>query len=158
MSSCQHAKDIMAYQLGLLDKASSKQFEDHLKKCLVCQKEMQLQTIVREELSQELKPGMIEQRILANLRLRKSLKPRLSWLYIIRMTIYGIAMMTGAFIIIPWLLEYPISRLFNLNINFNLLDNIAVFSNIFNYPIIFGFIMLILVGASSVYSYKLLHE
>ena len=158
MSSCQYAKDVIAHQLGLLDKESKKQFENHLKKCPVCQKEIQLQAIIREEFSQELEPGMIEQRILAILHLRRTLKPHLSWLYMIRMAIYGIAMMIGAFIIIPWLLEYPIGKLLNLNIDFNILGETPLLSGIFSYPYIFGFIIIILLGASSIYSYRLLHE
>ena len=158
MSSCQRAKDIIAYQLGLLSSSEKKRFEDHLNKCPVCQQEMQVESIIKEELAQKLQPGKIEQRVLANLRFRQSLAPQFSWLYIIRMGIYALAMMTGAFVIIPWLLEYPISRLLNLNINFNPFSEIAVLSNIFNHPFIFAFFILILVGASTVYSYKLLRE
>jgi hypothetical protein len=158
MNSCQHAKDVIAYQLGSLDNGERKRFEAHLKQCPGCQKEIQIEGIVKEELSQKLEPGLIEQHVLANLRLRKSIKPRLSWLYIFRMGIYALAMITGGLIVIPWLLEYPIGMLLNLNIDFNLLGELSVLSDFFNYPYILGAIVLILIGVSSIYSYKLLHE
>jgi len=158
MNSCQYAKDIIAYQLGLLDNGEKKRFEAHLKQCLACQQEMQLESLIKDELSHKLEPGQIEQRVLANLRLRKGIEPRLSWLYIIRMGIYALAMITGALVFIPWLLEYPISILFNLNINFNLLGKLSTLSYVLSYPYIYAIILLILIGVSSIYSYKLLHE
>ncbi|MGB3340350.1 MAG: zf-HC2 domain-containing protein [bacterium] len=158
MSSCPHDKNIISYQLGLLDNEERKRFEAHLKQCPTCQQEMQLESIVKDELSHKLEPGQIEQRVLANLRLRKNIEPRLSWLYIIRMGVYALAMITGALVFIPWLLEYPISMLFNLNINFNLLGELSAISNFLSYPYLFGVIGLIFIGVSAIYSYKLLQE
>ena len=132
MNSCPFANDVIAYQMGLLSSEEKERFETHLKQCPVCQKEMKLELVIKQEMAQKLEPGILEQRVLANLRLRKTLKPHLSWLYMIRMGIYGLAMMIGAFIIIPWLLEYPIGRLFNLDINFNIFEEISVLSNVFN--------------------------
>lgn len=158
MSSCPHAKHIISYQLGLLDKSEKERFEAHLEQCLVCRQEMQIESIVKEELVQRLEPGQIEQRVLANLRWRKNMETGFSWLYVLRMGFYALAMITGALVLIPWLLKYPISRLFNLNINFNLFHELSIISHILSYPYLFGVIGLVLVSAGAIYSYKLLRE
>jgi hypothetical protein len=158
MNSCPHAKDLIAYQLGLLDNGQSKQFEAHLKQCSVCQQEMQIDAFIKEELVQKLEPGIIEQRVLANLRWRKSMETGFSWLYILRMGFYALAMITGALVLIHWLLEYPISKLFNLNINFNLFREFSVISSILDHPYLIGIFGLVLIGAGAVYSYRLLRE
>jgi hypothetical protein len=158
MSSCPHDKNLISYQLGLLDNSEKKRFEAHLKQCPTCQQEMQLESIVKDELSHKLEPGLIEQRVLANLRLRKSIEPRLSWLYIIRMGVYALAMITGALVFIPWLLEYPISSLFDLNISFNLFGELSTISSFLSHPYLIGVIGLVLVSAGAIYSYRLLHE
>lgn len=161
MNFCPHAKNIIAYRLDLLNKGERQQFEAHLKQCSACQQEIKLESIIEQELATVSDPGQIEQYVLAAVRLRKSAAPRLSWLYIIRMGVYALAMITGAFVFVPWLLEYPISRLSNLNINFNLPaqlhDFMHVLSGISPF-IIIACISFILITASSIYSYIALRE
>ena len=161
MNSCPHAKNIIAYRLDLLNKGERQKFEAHLEQCSACQQEIRLESVIEQELATVSDPGQIEQYVLAAVRLRKSAAPRLSWLYIIRMGVYALAMITCALVFIPWLLEFPISRLFNLNINFNLPTQLHDFmgglSGVSPF-IIIAWISVILIAASSIYSYISLRE
>jgi len=161
MNSCPHAKNIIAYRLGLLNKAEKQQFEDHLEQCSACRQEIKLESVIEQELSRKFEPGQIEQYVLAAVRLRKAAEPRLSRLYIIRMGVYALAMITGALVFIPWLLEYPLANLFDIKINFNLPPQLYDFMGSLRGTspfIIMACISFILIVASSIYSYIALRE
>ncbi len=158
MNSCPHAKNIIAYRLGLLNKGERQKFEAHLEQCSACQQEIRLESIIEQELATVSDPGQIEQYVLAAVRLRKCAAPRLSWLYIIRMGVYALAMITCALVFIPWLLEFPLANLFDIKINLNLPAQLYAFLEGFSSPFVILAIGLILIAASSIYSYIALRE
>ena len=161
MNSCPHAKNIIAYRLDLLNKGERQKFEAHLKQCPACQQEIRLESVIEQELATVSDPGQIEQYVLAAVRLRKSAAPRLSWLYIIRMGVYALAMITCALVFIPWLLEFPLANLFNMKISINLPaqvhDFVGGLSGVSPF-IIIAWISVILIATSSIYSYISLRE
>jgi len=158
MSSCPHAKNIIAYCLGLLNKAERQQFETHLEQCSACRQEIKLESVIEQELSRKFEPGQIEQYVLAAVRLHKSAEPRLSWLYLIRMGVFAAAMITMGLVIVPWILDFPFDRFFNIKIDFNLPLELYGFLEVFSSPFVMLAIGLILITASSIYSYIALRE
>jgi len=161
MNSCPHAKNIIAYRLDLLNRGERQKFEAHLEQCSACQQEIRLESIIEQELATVSDPGQIEQYVLAAVRLRKSAAPRLSWLYIIRMGVYALVMITCALVFIPWLLEFPLANLFDIKINLNLPAQLHDFMGVLqglSFPFIIACISVILIAASSIYSYIALRE
>jgi len=158
MNSCPHAKNIIAYCLGLLNKAERQQFEAHLEQCSACQQEIKLESVIEQELSRKFEPGQIEQYVLAAVRLHKAAEPRLSWLYLIKMGAYAAAMITMGLIIVPWILDFPFDRFFNIKIDFNLPLELYGFVEVFSSPFLMLTIGFILIAASSIYSYIALRE
>lgn len=158
MNSCPHAKNIIAYRLGLLNKGERQQFEAHLEQCSACQREIKLESVIEQELSRKFEPGQIEQYVLAAVRLHKAAEPRLSWLYLIRMGVFAGAMITMGLVIVPWILDFPFDRFFNIKIDFNLPAQLYGFLEVFSSPFVILAIGLILIAASSIYSYIALRE
>lgn len=158
MNSCPHAKNIIAYRLGLLNKAERQLFEAHLEQCSACRQEIKLESVIEQELSRKFEPGQIEQYVLAAVRLHKGAEPRLSWLYLIRMGAYAAAMITMGLVIVPWILGFPFDRFFNIRIDFNLPAQLHGFVEAFSSPFLILTIGLILIAASSIYSYIALRE
>ena len=154
---CPHKKDILDYTLGILGDTAKQEFEAHLKKCKLCQKELKIESVIAKELSESLEPGEIEDGVLARVRLLKDAKPSLSWLYLFRMAIYaGAATIT----LLAFSSRFAIffSKL-NLGININILQELnqilASLSSSYVVAIIFGVFLVLL---SSVFSYTLLRR
>lgn len=115
MNSCQHTKQLITYRLGLLTEKEKKEFEKHIKECKICQRELKLESVIENELSIELQPGFIEERVCAHVRLRQARSMRSFWLYALRMTIYGVAASVVGLVLFPLILKFPFGELLNLS-------------------------------------------
>jgi hypothetical protein len=108
MNSCPHAEKIVDYQLQQLTEEEKAEFETHLKSCEICQRELQVEMVIENELSAELKPGFVENRIMARLKLRQARDMRPFWLYSFRMVVYGVTASILSMILLPILLKLPL--------------------------------------------------
>ncbi len=153
-NSCPHKEKVLELRLGLLNAAEAQEFEAHLDKCSVCQHELQLESIVEEELSKEMDPGFIEESIRARIRMQKDYGMRSFWLYALRMAAYGIVAAVISVTIIPFLVRYLSEEHINIANTTTSLSGWSVqFLAYLNEPLFvvsLGFILLI---ASSVYSF-----
>lgn len=140
MNSCQHAEKIIEYRLNQLTEEEKTEFETHLKSCEICQQELQVEMAIENELSAELDPGFIENRIRARLQLRQARDVRSFWLYAFRMAVYGVTATIVSMLLLPVLLKFPLSSVLDLSKYSSgvagLLDQLAPFNTFF---IIFGF-------------------
>ncbi len=115
MNSCQHAEKIVDYRLNQLTEEEKAVFEAHLKSCEICQHELQVEMAIENELSAELDPGFIENRIKARLQLRQARDVRSFWLYAFRMAVYGVTATIVSMILLPVLLKFPLSSVLDLS-------------------------------------------
>ena len=140
MNSCQHAEKIIEYRLNRLTEEEKTEFETHLKSCEICQQELQVEMAIENELSAELDPGFIENRIKARMQLRQARDMRSFWLYAFRMVVYGVTATIVSMILLPVLLKFPLSSVLDLSIHSSgvagLLGQLAPFST---FVVIFGF-------------------
>jgi hypothetical protein len=140
MNSCQHAEKIIEYRLNQLTEEEKTEFETHLKSCEICQQESQVEMAIENELSAELDPGFIENRIKAHLQLRQARDVRSFWLYAFRMAVYGVTATIVSVILLPVLLKFPLSSVLDLSKYSSgvagLLGELAPFNSFF---IMFGF-------------------
>jgi len=157
MNSCPHNKDILNYILGTLDNTGRQEFDLHLKKCKLCQKELQIESLIAEELSESLQPGEIEDIVLARVRLLKDAKPDFSWLYFFRMIIYGMASIVAVLAFSPKFMIFVSQLGFELDVNILEVFNQIEASSGSALMLFIGF-GIILVFLSSVFSYTLLRR
>jgi hypothetical protein len=152
MNSCPHVKEIIDYLLHRLTEEQRTAFEAHLKSCSVCQHELAIETAVEDELSVELQPGVIEHTIMTRLEVQKDKDMRSFWLYSYRTAVLGIAAAIACFVLLPYLLKFPLDSLPGLS------KHVAGFADFFGGlatidPIFlfmgFGYFLLI---ASSIYA------
>ena len=140
MNSCQHAEKIIEYRLNQLTEEEKTKFETHLKSCEICQQELQVEIAIENDLSAELDPGFIENRIKARLQLRQARDVRSFWLYAFRMAVYGVTATIVSMILLPVLLKLPLPSVLDLSDYSSgiagLMGQLAPFSTFF---IIFGF-------------------
>lgn len=115
MNSCPQAEKITDYCLGALADNEKEEFEIHLKSCRVCQHELAVEMAIENELSEEFEPGFIENRIRARLELRQAQDMRSFWLYAFRMAVYGLTAAIVGFVLIPFLLKFPLKSMLDLN-------------------------------------------
>ena len=108
MNSCQQAEKLIDYLLKQLTDEEKREFEVHLKSCELCQKELQIESVIENELSTELQPGFIENRIRARLQLRQARDMRPLWMYVLRMVVYGVTASVVSVVLLPFLLKLPI--------------------------------------------------
>lgn len=109
MNSCQQAERLIDYLLKQLTDEEKKEFETHLKSCQLCRHELQVEQAIESELSVELQPGFIENRIRARLQVRQARDMRSLWMYVFRMVVYGVTAAIVGIITIPFLLKLPIA-------------------------------------------------
>ena len=108
MNSCQQAEKLIDYLLQQLTDEEKREFELHLKSCKLCQREFQIESVIEGELSTELQPGFIENRIRAHLQLHKARDMRALWMYVLRMVVYGVTASVVSIVLFPFLLKLPI--------------------------------------------------
>ncbi len=106
-NSCQYTEKIIAYRLGLLAAQEKEEFDRHLAQCAVCQRELQIESAIEQELAVELQPGFIEQRVRAQVQLRQAQRMTPFWLYALRMAVYGIVGCTIGLMVIRYVLTFP---------------------------------------------------
>jgi len=111
MNSCQYSDKVIDYMLGLLQPDQRKEFETHLAKCPVCQREMKLESMITTEFEKTMEPGQIEHVVLAKLRLRREMNKGFSWGYAVRGAAYGLAAAILGLVFIPPLLTLFITAL-----------------------------------------------
>lgn len=111
MNSCPHSKEVIDYLLLRLTEEHSKAFEAHLGSCSVCQKELELEKAIDGELMSELNPGMVEQRIIRSLGVYATGDSRSFWLYAYRTAVLGVAAAIACFLLLPYLLRFPVNFL-----------------------------------------------
>lgn len=149
MSSCPHAEKILDYRLQQLTEEEKAEFERHLKSCEICQQELQVEMAIENELSAELEPGFIENRIMTRLQLQQARDMRPFWLYSFRMVVYGVTASIVSMILLPILLNLPLPSGLDLSKYSNsvagLLGPLAPFNTFF---IIFGFCYVVVFFAS----------
>jgi len=109
MNWCEQVEKIFDYRLHQLTDRQKKEFEVHLKSCTVCQHELAIEMAVEDELSFELQPGFIENTIMVRLEVQKDKDMRSFWLYSYRTAVLGIAAAIACFILLPYLLRFPIN-------------------------------------------------
>jgi hypothetical protein len=152
MNSCKYVESIIDYRLGQLTDEQEREFEIHLKSCAVCQQELALEQIIENELAVEFRPGLIENRIMARLRLREAEDMRSFWLYAYRMTVLGISAAIACVVLVPFLLHFPLKSFPDLGKYASglaeFVDGLVPANPIF---IIIGFCYMLLV-VSSIYS------
>jgi hypothetical protein len=155
MNFCPHSKNILDYILGTLERNTRHKFEAHLKKCKLCQKELQIESVIAAELAERLQPGEIEDRVLARVRLLKAAKTNSSWLYLFRMAIYTAAAIMLGSVFSPKFAEFFSKQNFGFSINFfqEFIQTLASFDPSLIFVIMFGIVLVVL---SSVFSYVLL--
>lgn len=107
MNSCQQAEKLIDYLLQQLTDEEKREFELHLKSCELCQRELQIENVIENELSTELHPGFIENRIRARLQLRQVRGMRSLWMYVLRMVVYGVTASVVGVVLFPFLLKLP---------------------------------------------------
>lgn len=105
-SFCQHTEKILGYRLGLLSKAEVQTFEEHLKACAVCTRELQIESTIEKALAVELQPGFIEDYVCARVRVQSTRNMRSFWLYALRMTAYGLVAAILGFSLIPQFIKF----------------------------------------------------
>lgn len=110
MSSCPHSNKVLEYVLDLLPDQEKEVFEKHLQRCAVCQKELRIETAINTELTVELQPGYIEERVHAKLKVRQMLRPRFSWLYALRVAAYSVTAIVLALVLPPLILRFPFGQ------------------------------------------------
>ncbi|MGB7054251.1 MAG: hypothetical protein WBE28_02895 [bacterium] len=115
MNSCPQAEKIIYYCLGALADKEKEEFEIHLKSCKVCQHELGIEMAIENELSEEFEPGFVENRIRARLELRQAQDMRSFWLYAFRMAVYGLTAAIVGFVLIPFLLKFPLKSMPDLS-------------------------------------------
>lgn len=119
MNSCPHSENVIDYLLGLLSERENEEFKQHLQKCSVCQRELQLESAIENELALELQPGYIEEHVHARLKLRQEQSLRFSWLYAFRMGVYGVTAMVLALFLPPLILKFPFGQQIDVATYFN---------------------------------------
>lgn len=115
MNFCQHTKQSIVYRLGLLTEREKEEFEKHVHVCDICQRELKIESVIENELSVELQPGFIEERVCARVRLREARGMRSFWLYALRMVIYGVVAGVIGLVLFPLILRFPFSQVFDLS-------------------------------------------
>ena len=108
MNSCQQAEKLIDYLLQQLTEEEKREFELHLKSCEQCQRELQIENVIDNELSTEMQPGFIESRIRERLKLRQARDMRPLWMYVLRMVVYGLTASVVSIVLFPFLLKLPI--------------------------------------------------
>jgi anti-sigma factor RsiW len=108
MNSCPHAEKIIDYQLQQLTEEEKAEFEAHLRSCEICQQELQVEMAIENDLTAELEPGFIENRIMTRLQLQQARDMRPFWLYSLRMVVYGVTATIVSMILLPVLLKLPL--------------------------------------------------
>lgn len=108
MNSCEYVDRIIDYRMDQLTDDQKKEFELHLKSCAVCQREMAIEMAIEDELAVELEPAFIENKIMVRLRLRRAQDLRSFWLYAYRMVVLGITAAIVCFVLLPFLLKFPL--------------------------------------------------
>ena len=112
MNSCKHLGKVIDYRLHRLTDEQEKEFEAHLESCAVCQRELAIERAIEEELSVELEPGYIESQIIARWRLRREQGVQSFWLYAYRVIALGITAAVVIFVLLPFLLKFPLKSFF----------------------------------------------
>ena len=115
MNSCTQAEKIVAYCLDELTDKEKKNLEIHLKSCAICQHELAVEMAIERELSEDFDPGFVENRIRARLELRQAQNMRSFWLYTFRMAVYGLTAAIVGFILMPFLLKFPLKSVPDLS-------------------------------------------
>jgi hypothetical protein len=154
MSSCPHTEKILDYQCGLLTRQEASELEEHLKSCALCQRELQLESVIEKTLQEELQPGYIEENILTGVRIRKVLvRPRFG-LYTLRMVIYAAVAFILGLNIIPVLMRFFTNQYFSVTKYSTWLSNLLGHSLTSTNATIFALgLAAILIIMSSIYSY-----
>ncbi len=80
MNSCPEKEILILYHLGMLDCDKKMMVEEHLKECLVCQKAVNIEMEIEKELSSEMDPDFIEEKIMRKIQIYKSLPKYYFWL------------------------------------------------------------------------------
>lgn len=111
MNYCPHADEVIDYTLHRLTGKKKSAFEAHLEFCSLCQRELAIEMAVGNELSVELQPGFIEQRIIERLDVYRQRDMRSFWLYSYRIVVLGIAAAIACFVLLPYVLRFPINSL-----------------------------------------------
>ncbi|MDH4209851.1 MAG: zf-HC2 domain-containing protein [candidate division WOR-3 bacterium] len=152
MNSCEHVDKVIDYRLHRLTGKQEKEFEAHLESCAVCRQEMAIELAIEGELAVELKPGFIEDRVMVHLRLRREQGLRSLWLYIYRVIVLGLTAAVVTFVLMPFLLKFPLKSFFEISQLASgldgLLDGLPQVNPIF-VAVGFGYVLLI---ASSIYT------
>jgi len=125
MNSCPHNEKILEYVLDLLPEREKEEFKRHLQNCAVCQQELELETTVGKELAVELQPGYIEERVHAKLVLGETFRARFSWLYALRMAVYGVTAVVLALVLPPIILHFPFGQHIDVTAYFDSLAMMA---------------------------------
>jgi hypothetical protein len=149
MNSCQYTDKILFYRLGLLSKTEVQEFEDHLKACPICQREIQIESAIDNELSLELHPGTIEAHVLTRIQLHNIMGVHSFWLYILRIAAYGVVAVIFGFTLIPQLIKFLSEEHFNIA---NLSELFAHTLGSLGIPIVITELGIILFIASTLYS------
>ena len=103
MNSCHHEYDLIAYRLNMLGQKERKLIEEHITGCEKCQRAMEIELEIDNELSRRMDPGNIEDVVLQRLRVYKEIKIRSWWQYPFRVflnTLTGFAIGFGIWIFI----------------------------------------------------------
>jgi hypothetical protein len=115
MNSCPQAERFVDYCLGELTGKEKEDFERHLKSCVICQQELQVEMAIRKELSEEFNPGFIEHKIRVRLQLGFAQDTQSFWLYAFRMAVWGITALIAGFVLIPMLMKFLLGITPNLS-------------------------------------------
>ena len=105
MNCCPHAEKIIDYCLGELTGRAKEEFEEHLRTCELCQRELSIQETVVDELSEEFDPGFVESRVMERFMIWQAQDVRSFWLYTFRMAVCGVAAAIAGFVLIPMLVR-----------------------------------------------------
>lgn len=152
MNSCEYVDKIIDYRMGQLTEEQKRELELHLKSCTVCQREMIIELLVEDELAVELEPGFIENKTMARLPLRQAQDLRSFWLYAYRMVVLGMTAAIVCFVLLPFLLKFPLKPFPDLSrYTSGLGEFLSVLAPANPILVTIGFCYILLI-ASSVYS------
>ncbi len=154
MNSCQHTEKILAYRLGLLTERETREFENHLQMCSVCQLELQIESSIENELSVALQPGFIENQVRARIQLSQAKDMRSFWFYTLRMAIYGVVATVIGLLFTSFILRFPFGKYFDIGKYVSGLSDVASLITTSIHPLLLiiglGYILIIL---STLYSF-----
>jgi hypothetical protein len=159
MNSCPHTEKILEFRLGLLTGVKAQAFKEHLDKCPICQRELQLESAIEKELSMELNPGFIEEYVRARVQAQRMTDMRSFWLYTVRVAIYGVVAAISGLVVIPLIMKFLLGLHLDLVIDINNLSRLVMHvTDLTHSPMfIIGFSIILLI-ASSIYLFAYMRE